>query len=205
MLHLFHKDKLPNIFSNQFIPNFITFIFAFILTHKKYSPTLTGISIFILYFYSYFIHKLLHYLPNMLNLHLNNHHGSNKNNDLLYNFLNLSIELFTNIMFFVIFYYIQKILQINFIPEIIIFYYGFIYVSIHIINYSIFHASKTHVLHHETANKIQKNKTCNYGPDLVDHIFKTNYNNKVENYNHILPNILMAFLLTYYFYKPQIF
>ena len=205
MLHLFHKDKLPNIFSNQFIPNFITFIFAFILTHKKYSPILTGISIFILYFYSYFIHKLLHYLPNMLNLHLNNHHGSNKNNDLLYNFLNLSIELFTNIMFFVIFYYIQKILQINFIPEIIIFYYGFIYVSIHIINYSIFHASKTHVLHHETANKIQKNKTCNYGPDLVDHIFKTNYNNKVENYNHILPNILMAFLLTYYFYKPQIF
>jgi hypothetical protein len=205
MLHLFHKDKLPNIFSNQFIPNFITFIFAFILTHKKYSPILTGISIFILYFYSYFIHKLLHYLPNMLNLHLNNHHGSNKNNDLLYNFLNLSIELFTNIMFFVIFYYIQKILQINFIPEIIIFYYGFIYVSIHIINYSIFHASKIHVLHHETTNKIQKNKTCNYGPDLVDHIFKTNYNNKVENYNHILPNILMAFLLTYYFYKPQIF
>ena len=154
---------------------------------------------------SYFIHKLLHYLPNIINLHLNAHHNSDENPNILYKFLNLSIELFTNIMFFVIFYFIQKILKINFVPEIVIFYYGFIYVSIHIINYSIFHVSKTHVLLHETASKIEKNKTCNYGPDLADHAFKTNCNNNVENYNHILPNILMAFLLPYYFYKPQIF
>lgn len=205
MLHLLYKDKLPDIFSNQFIPNFIIYIFAIILTYKIYSPIITGVFIFILYFYSYFIHKLLHYMPNIINIHLNEHHNSDENPNILYKFFNLSIELFTNIMFFVIFYFIQKVLQINFVPEIVIFYYGFIYVSVHIVNYSIFHASKTHVLHHETASKIEKNKTCNYGPDLADHAFKTNCNNNVENYNHILPNILMAFLLTYYFYKPQIF
>jgi len=205
MLHLFYKDRLPSIFSNQFIPNFITYIFAVILTYKKYSPIMTSIYILILYFYSYFIHKFLHYLPNIINLHLNDHHNSIQNQNILYNFLNLSLELVTNILFFVVFYYAQKILQIKFVPEILIFYYGFIYVSVHIINYSIFHASKTHVLHHESSDKIDKSKTRNYGPDLADHVFKTNYDNKIENYNHILPNILMAFLFTYYFYKPKIF
>ena len=80
-------------------------------------------------------------------------------------------------------------------------YYGFIYVSVHIINYSLFHASPEHVIHHNSSNS---SKIYNFGPDLIDHIFYTNYSNTFENYNHIIPNILMAFLVTYYFYKPNI-
>ena len=105
-------------------------------------------------------------------------------------------------MFFVIFYFIQKLLNIDFVPNIIIVYYALIYVSVHIINYSVFHLAKSHVIHHETTT--EEKKTCNYGPDFADHLFGTNYDDNFENYNHIIPNILMAFLITYYLYKPQI-
>jgi hypothetical protein len=90
------------------------------------------------------------------------------------------------------------------VPEIIIFYYGFLYTTVHIINYSIFHTANEHVLHHDTTDD-NTVKTCNYGPDLMDKIFETNYSNKFENYNHIIPNIMMSFLITYYFYKPTLF
>jgi len=205
MLHLLLKEKLPSIFYNQFIPGYIIFILGIILTYKKYSPLVTGVSMAILYFYSYFIHKLFHYLPIIMNIHLNFHHNHSENKKIMYKYLNLVVELFSNIMFFVIFYYIQKVLGLNFVPEILIFYYGFIYVSIHIINYSIFHSSEAHILHHVNSSSIEKNKNCNYGPDLVDHIFFTNCNKNIENYNHIIINTLLSFLFTYYFYKPQIF
>jgi len=205
MFHLFLKNNLPQIFRNQFIPNFIVFIFGFFLTYKKYSPVLSFVSIMILYFYSYFIHKLFHYFPDVLNIHLNNHHNHKENSIKIVKIINLMIELFSNIMFFVIFYYIQKFLSIDFVPKILIFYYGFIYVSVHIINYSIFHASHAHVLHHKSSENKDKSKTCNYGPDLVDHIFHTNCNKKIENYNHIIANTLVSFLITYYLYKPDLF
>ena len=115
--------------------------------------------------------------------------------------MNLSIELVTNIMFFVLFYYIQKILNIDVIPEILIFYYGFIYVTVHIINYSVFNCREAHVLHHTTSQHLDK--TTNYGPDLADHICHTNNNNNFENYNHIIPNVILSFLTTYCIYKPK--
>ena len=205
MLKLVLKENFPYFFRNQLIPNLIVFVLGIFLTYKKYSPFLTIFSITILYFYSYFIHRIFHYFPDIINIHLNNHHNTEENSEKILKTVNLMIELFSNIMFFVIFFYIQKILSIDFIPTIIIFYYGFIYVSIHIINYSIFHTSYSHVLHHKSAENEDKSKTCNYGPDLVDHIFHTNCDEKIENYNHIIPNALIAFLVTYYLYKPQLF
>ena len=205
MFDLIFKNKLPNFFRNQFIPNLTVFILGILLTYKKYSPFLAGMSIMILFFYSYFIHKAFHYFPDIINVHLNLHHNHSDNLKIVKKYINLFIELISNILFFVIFYYSQKILSINVVPEILIFYYGFIYVTVHIINYSIFHCSKTHVLHHKSSDIEDKSKTCNYGPDLVDHIFQTNCNNTIEDYNHIVPNTFMSFLVTYYFYKPQLF
>lgn len=204
MLHLLQKNYLPMFFRNQFIPNFTVFILGLLLTYKKYSPIVVGISIIILYFYSYFIHILFHNFPEIINIHVNRHHNYEENKNIISRAFNLFIEFLTNILFFVIFYYFQKLLGIHFVPEIIIFYYGFIYVTVHNINYSIFHAAEQHVLHHKTTDDT-KIKTCNYGPDLVDHIFNTNCNTKFENYNHIIPNTLMSFLITYYFFKPTLF
>ena len=204
MLDLLNKKYLPDFFNSQFIPNFFVLILGILLTYKKYSPFLIGISIFILYVYSYFIHVLFHNLPEIINMHVNLHHNYEENKNIGKRIFNLLIEIGTNILFFVIFYYLQKLLHINFVPEIIIFYYGFLYTTVHIINYSIFHTANEHVLHHDTTDD-NTVKTCNYGPDLMDKIFETNYSNKFENYNHIIPNIMMSFLITYYFYKPTLF
>jgi hypothetical protein len=106
-----------------------------------------------------------------------------------------------NTLMFVCLYIIQNILDFHLVPDIIIFYYGFFYVTVHNINYTIFHASESHVIHHSTID----NKTYNYGPDVLDHLFNTAYTNDFENYNHILPNILVAFLVTYYIYKPKLY
>jgi len=201
MIEIISKSSLPNYFNNQFIPSFMVFIIALILGYKNYSPVLIALSISILYVYSYLIHRIFHNFPDNINIHMKFHHDKVNNKNIFMRCFNLLIELIVNIMFFVLFYMIQKLLHINLVPEIFIFYYGFIYVSVHIINYSLFHASPEHVIHHETS---ACKKIYNYGPDLIDHIFRTNSSCKFENYTHLIPNILMAFLLTYYFYKPNL-
>ena len=204
MLNLIMKDKLPSAFYNQFIPNLNLLVFCILLTYKTYSPILVSVSLFILYFYSYFVHRLLHSLPGVFNFHTNLHHNKVENSNKIQQISNLFLELVTNVSFFVIFYYVQKILFNNYIPEIVIFYYGFIYTTIHIINYSIVHTSPAHILHHTTSEEVYT-KCCNYGPDLADHLFNTNYSNEIENYNHIIPNSILSFLITYYIYNPKLF
>ena len=56
-------------------------------------------------------------------------------------------------------------------------------------------------MHHKSCDS---GKTRDYGPNLVDHIFSTNSVDEFENYNHIIPNVITAFALTYYLYKPHI-
>lgn len=204
MFELLKKGSFPNYFYNQFIQIFTIIIIALILGYKKYSPIIILVSILILYFYSYFIHRLFHTIPeylNCINIHMRFHHNVEENKNKFIKTVEWLIELFVNIMFFVIFYFIQTILRIDFVPEIIIFYYGFIYVTVHVINYSLFHTSQKHIIHHTSCNK---KKVYNYGPDLVDHIFSTNSSTDFENYDHLMPNVLIAFLITYYFYKPKI-
>jgi hypothetical protein len=201
MNNLLNKSHLPNYFHNQFIPSFLVLIFALLLGNKQYSPLRISISIAILFYYSYFIHRLFHNFPDLINVHKAFHHNTDLNNDtIIATIFCLVIELFVNILFFVIFYFIQKLLNISYVPNMLIFYYAFIYTTVHIINYSIFHISPEHMNHHKTSNN---NTSYNYGPDLVDHIFNTNYSDNFENYNHIIPNTLLSFLITYYFYKPN--
>ena len=205
MIHLIQKTHLPDFLNKQFIPNFVFFVFAFLLTHKKYSPISVVFAISIIFVYSYFIHIAFHNLPNIINIHINQHHNNEINKNIINRILNLLLEFVTNIFFFVLFYYFQNLLNIHLVPNIIIFYYGFVYVTVHNINYSIYHTAEQHVLHHKTTDNADV-KTYNYGPDLADHIFNTNYyKNKFENYTHIIPNILLSFLITYYLYKPVLF
>lgn len=206
MFEFLMKDNLPRFFKEQFIPSLNLSVFLLLLTYKKYSPVFVGFALGILMVYIYFVHRFLHALPSMINIHVNYHHnGIENNSNIITKYLNLSIEMLTNILVFVVFYYIQKIAFNNCIPGIIIFYYGFLSVTSHIINYSIFHASNTHLLHHTISEDVTKNKTCNYGPDMIDHLFSTTCNDEIENYNHLIPNTLMAFLITYYVYKPQLY
>jgi sterol desaturase/sphingolipid hydroxylase (fatty acid hydroxylase superfamily) len=194
MIDLLNKNLLPNYFYNQFIPSMMVVVFAILLCYKKYSPLYIILCINFLFIYSYLIHRLFHNLPKPLNIHIDYHHKIVENNYKKY--FNLIIELIANIMFFMLLYLIQHFTNIYLIPNILIFYYGFIYVSVHIINYSILHVSEEHVIHHKTSNEDSR-ITYNYGPDLIDHIFSSNYSREFENYNHIIPNVLIAFLMSY--------
>jgi hypothetical protein len=199
-LDFFTKCNLSNFFYFQFSVLYLIYIFALILTYKTYSPIAASISMTIIFYYSYFIHILFHNLPDKFNVHLFHHNHTEIDKFKIINFV---IELITNIMFFVGFYFLQKLINITFVPNILIFYYAFLYTSIHMVNYSIFNLGENHYHHHFS---LDKNKNvCNYGPDVLDHLFNTNYNNNYENYNHIIPNVLLSFLTAYYIYKPEIF
>jgi hypothetical protein len=199
------KNKLLKFLNSQFIVYFILFTFGLILTHNKYSPVRIIISLIFLNVFSHFIHVMVHIDSITSFFHLYFHHNHELNENIYFKTLSLFIETFVNIFGnFLIIYFIQKIIGIEYIPNIILFYYGFIYVTVHIINYSLFHATKTHVLHHESNDNDNK-KICNYGPDIVDHILGTNCDDKFENMDHIIPNILMSYLITYYVYKPKLF
>lgn len=108
----------------------------------------------------------------------------------------LPIECFLNIFFFLGLYFFQKIINYKIFPDILILYYGIIYVSIHIINYSII-GDKNHEKHHNPKNK----KYYNYGPDTIDHLMNTNYDDNYENLLHILPNIVVSFIISNYLYN----
>jgi hypothetical protein len=128
--------------------------------------------------------------------------------------VHLMIETTVNIGFFALVYGFQRLCQTEFIPTILIVYYGIIYVSVHIINYSLCHASPKHVLHHHTCDpaaaaaaddttKPTKTATKNYGPDTIDHLFGTNDDDTFENLNHMIPNILVAFFFCWYFFTQE--
>jgi hypothetical protein len=128
-----------------------------------------------------------------------NYHHSPLKKDSLTSVIHWIIELFADITFFAILYFFQKLIRFEIVPPVLILYYGVIYVTVHVINYSIFHAAKKHVVHHETSETDPDPK--NYGPDIIDHLFGTNDDDTFENYNHTLPNILAAFFVAYYIYS----
>jgi hypothetical protein len=200
------KSKLLDFIRLQFPVILIMISFSLILTYKNYSPLNTVFSIAILYFFSYICHYFAHYKPKAwFNFHMRFHHNKDKNISNKQFVLNWFAEVVSNIfMFLVVFmvikYIIEYLFKIEFVPLILIVYYGIIYVTCHNINYSLYHLSKSHLIHHETASNI---RAYNYGPDIFDHIFGSNYNNKLENIWHLIPNIFISFLITYILFNPN--
>jgi hypothetical protein len=65
------------------------------------------------------------------------------------------------------------------------------YTTVHNINYSIFHVNTIHEKHH-------KEVTTNIGPDICDILFDTKYDENIENTDHYILNILVAYIIVYY-------
>jgi len=107
--------------------------------------------------------------------------------------LELLVETLENLWWFIILYGIQELLDIHITPTSIIFLAAIIYTSTHLINYTIF-TSDRHRAHH-----IHKN--VNYGPDFLDHTFGTNSDEDFEDMSHMIPNIILSFLITYWLFK----
>ena len=142
----FKKKNMKGFMLNQFLPATLIIVVGMYLVKGKVSPLYTFFSIIFLYYYSYFIHIFFHNLPDSLNPHFIHH-----NNKELPRLINLLIETLTDILFFVILYGFQKLINYEIFPSILILYYGIIYISVHIINFSLF-GVESHKKHHTKKN-----------------------------------------------------
>lgn len=136
-----------------------------------------------------YLRLFVQYFCKLIDFHDEIHHDTSINKE----FSNVATEFALNFYvqagaFMVVFYIIQ---QMNLY---VIALWGFMYATIHNINYVLF-PSNTHILHHV-------DKTTNYGIDIWDIIFNTKFDgdmslNKLENINHYAINtiILTAIIL----------
>ena len=68
-------------------------------------------------------------------------------------------------------------------------YFTIIYVSNNIMNLTVY--ANTNIIKHNKKNI----EDCNYGPDILDHIFSTNCDKKWENGVQYLPSIVFSYLI----------
>jgi len=135
------------------------------------------------------LHTFIRYFCKLIDFHDEIHHDTSINKE----FPNVATEFALNFYvqagaFLIVFYIIQ---QMNLY---VIALWGFMYATIHNINY-VLYPSNTHILHHV-------NKTTNYGIDIWDILFNTKFDgdasmDKLENINHYAINtiILTAIML----------
>jgi len=127
--------------------------------------------------------SFIRYFCKLIDFHDEIHHDTSINKELP----NMATEFALNFYvqagaFLIVFYIIQ---QMNLY---VIALWGFMYDTIHNINYVLF-PSNTHILHHV-------NKTTNYGIDIWDIIFNTKFDDnasmdKLENINHYAINTII--------------
>ena len=135
----FEKESMEGFMKKQFLPSFVLITFGAYLVKKEVSPIYSFFVLWALYFYSYYSHVVVHWIPKTINPHLLHH-----TDDEIPFLLNLAIEGSVNTFFFVLLYYAQLYAGVEIFPPILILYYCIIYVSVHLINFSIFGKEKNH-------------------------------------------------------------
>jgi len=171
-------------FTKSYGPAFsIWLILLSLLGLPKYSIVFSLLQSLFILFWSYAGHVIAHTISsifpfNYINPHVSIHHNHTLE---LPRWLNLSSEVFTNFLGFYILYIIQYICNITILSTSIIIGGAFIYIAIHIFNYSMY-TNLEHSLHH-------KNTFCNYGPDFMDVLFNTRCNPD-DPYQNMNPDIL---------------
>jgi sterol desaturase/sphingolipid hydroxylase (fatty acid hydroxylase superfamily) len=139
----------------------------------------------------YWIHRCLHLIPTdgiigFLNTHLRFHHQTDKPiGRELELFFELLIDLAMNLLLLLI----QWSIGYYVVPVPVIVLFAISYTSVHLINYSIV-GNQVHRRHHETFDK-------NFGPDVSDHLFGTNYNEDVEDISYLSLNAMWTSLVLY--------
>ena len=138
----------------------------------------------------YWVHRATHLLPKegliaFLNTHIRFHHEFDKP-------VSRELELFFEVIFDLSMNFslllIEWLIGYYIIPIPVIILFGLSYTSIHLINYSIV-GNIVHKRHHLTYDK-------NFGPDVSDHIFGTNFNDELEDLNYLSLNVIwMTFVL----------
>lgn len=185
------RHVLLEIFDSTGITISVIFLCSVILASPERHWLSAGFGIGCMYFWVYLVHRGIHMLPKdgiyqYVNTHYIFHHQPQK---LLDRRVELLLEMCTDLSMSFSVLAIQWLTGIWLVPISVILFYAFTYTSTHIINYSII-GSETHRNHH-------KNTDTNFGPDTLDHLFSTSYDDKYEDLTPISLNAIGAFVLTY--------
>jgi len=134
-----------------------------------------------------FAHKISESGPfHKLNPHVFLHHNKSIQ---MPRWLELSIEAIVNFFGFFIIFILQKILQFELFSPSLLLGAAFLYISIHILDYSI-RGNINHKLHHTRT-------FCNYDPEFLDTLFGTRCEPDIPytNMNWEIPHAVGAFSL----------
>jgi len=160
----------------------VLFVFTVLVSYPERSPLSAGIGLMIMYTWVYFSHRVIHMLPtSVLNLHVYVHHQHEAPIDRR---IELFIEAIHDLFMSLNVLLIQSLVGIHIVPTSVILFYGILYTSVHIVNYSLV-GNETHRGHH-------KNMYTNYGPDTMDHLFGTSGDGVWEDLTPITMNAVMV-------------
>jgi hypothetical protein len=186
-LERLHKSMLA-----YYPVNFTTIVCAFAIEYKTTPPLQIYVATLFIWLWIYGIHRLYHNIPSTgifyyLNTHIAFHHAEHKT---IPPWLDLTIETIQNMVWFAILYFLQEVSGVHLVPSRIILLSMLVYVSVHIVNYSMIGSDK-HTKQHE-------NPHINYGPDFLDHMFGTNSDDSFEDMIGFVPNTILACLFILY-------
>ena len=185
-------NEITSVFKDNMLLCVSSYILGILLVYPKYSIVSIGIQLVFLNVYVYWFHRLLHILPEYnMNFHIHWHH--NKNLDIPKN-VELLLEFFTNMSWFVYLILFQWLFNIEYLSTTLILFIGLWYSSIHTINFSVFNSNQ-HIIHHIE-------RTYNYGPPCIDVLFGTfkEPEEKINSYEFV--NGFFIFLALFYI-KPK--
>ena len=156
--------------------------FSVLLSSPERSPFAAVLGLFVIYGWVYFVHRGLHMLPtSILNPHVYFHHQHDKTIDRR---VELCIETANDLFMSFSLLLVQNLVGLHLVPTSVVVFYGLLYTSVHIVNYSIF-GSETHRNHH-------RRMLTNYGPDTLDHLFGTSTDGIWEDLSPITMNAVVV-------------
>ena len=165
---------------------------SMIITDNEASRLQAVIGIMLMHAWVYWTHRGLHMLPRdgiigMLNTHMRFHHAPAPAKPLP-RWLELLFETVTDLGMNLSLLGIQWSIGYYPVPISCIVLFSIAYTTVHLVNYSIV-GSVEHKRHHVLLDK-------NYGPDTMDHLCGTNYDDSAEDWDLLAVNALVAFYIT---------
>jgi len=160
----------------------VLLFFSILVSSPERSFFAAVFGIGIIYGWVYFVHRGLHLLPtSILNPHVYFHHQHDKT---IARWLELCMEAVNDLFMSLSLLLVQNLVGFHLVPTSVIVFYGILYMSVHIVNYSIV-GSETHRNHH-------RHMFTNYGPDTFDHIFGTSTDGTWEDLSPITMNAVFV-------------
>lgn len=179
-------DELSS-FASAYIPYGMLHFLCCIVLEGNVLHSITGsilISLWSYFYHRFVLHNIAH------GSHMMIHHSPRRH---ISKVLDITFDAIEITFSTCILLFLQDLFGIHIITYSLAFMLTLYYISTHSINYSII-GSPFHQKHHTE-------RDVNFFPDILDHAFGTNATTEFEDMSHMIPNILVSFLVTYCLFK----